>query len=628
MSTKVASLYAELSAKDGLTPALANAKGGLSNFAGGLKSGLLQLAGWAGGAALAGVAVEKFAKLMHEATDEAAGAQTSFVRLNATIESTGRAGETSAMGIRAMAESLQGLFTHEDIEGAANILLRFVDIPTEKIPEDIRLIENMAAAMGTDLASAAQTLGMALETGRTRGLGFSKELMNTITTMMTAGDVAGADALIMENLNQKFSGQAAAALETYAGKQQRINTGWGELKEIIGEKLLPKLQEFDDWLLRVQTHAGLIPQTEKELNTELASMVSKRDEWIAGGLSIDDPGLELMNAQIDALISKLMFLRGDSASWARGGQDAAAAWMAGIYPVVNAIKPPELKASEARDYSETMQKMYSANSVAQKNLSTYFDDYHKKQIDAALAEKKSAEEIAKLIKDEAEAMKYLHDETVKAHNAAMDMQTGFETAFTTAKTSSDKTAASFDVIGQMMQGMGDQGKDIWNEFLMQTGKISPAALEQFATIEVAMNNLRANLASGMTIKMAVQMAVGELQSAGVIPVAPAKNSPWKNLGQKSGSDTTPAWYNSTSEDWYFGNKPPGYASGGAFVVPSGYSNDNYLARFSSGERVTVTPPGQKTMGGNVVININGWQGDYRSLAREITYRQEVERLMQ
>jgi hypothetical protein len=39
-------------------------------------------------------------------------------------------------------------------------------------------------------------------------------------------------------------------------------------------------------------------------------------------------------------------------------------------------------------------------------------------------------------------------------------------------------------------------------------------------------------------------------------------------------------------------------------VPPGYPNDSYLAGLTSGERVSVTPPGKKGGGQNVIVNLN------------------------
>jgi len=53
----------------------------------------------------------------------------------------------------------------------------------------------------------------------------------------------------MQRLNKQFGGTAAANAETYEGKTKRIGIIFDELKESIGAKLLPALEDFADWLI-------------------------------------------------------------------------------------------------------------------------------------------------------------------------------------------------------------------------------------------------------------------------------------------------------------------------------------------------------------------------------------------
>ncbi|MGA2504193.1 MAG: hypothetical protein ABSG01_08905 [Anaerolineales bacterium] len=196
---------------------------------------------------LSGAAYALFDELKQD-IEAASQAETTMARLGATIQSTGRGSETSTVQVHQLAESMRGLFSTEEIEAAANELMRYMDIPTSQIPGDLALIQNMAAGLGESLPQAADTLGMALETGRLRGLGFSREMQNTISTMMTAGDIAGADAIIMDQLNSKFSGQAAAALDTYAGKQAVVDNEFEVINETVGSAFIPMLKLMEDEL--------------------------------------------------------------------------------------------------------------------------------------------------------------------------------------------------------------------------------------------------------------------------------------------------------------------------------------------------------------------------------------------
>ena len=95
------------------------------------------------------------------AIDASAEDQTALVQLSATLESTGRVGEISAVQIENLAKGMTGLFDTSEVMQATNALARFMDIPSSQIPDDLKLIENMAAGLGQTLPEAAQTLGNA-----------------------------------------------------------------------------------------------------------------------------------------------------------------------------------------------------------------------------------------------------------------------------------------------------------------------------------------------------------------------------------------------------------------------------------------------------------------------------------
>jgi len=94
---------------------------------------------------------------------------------------------------------------------------------------------NISAATGKSLAevSAALTRGFSGNTtGLSRlGAGISKATLKT-----------GNMEKILAELNQKFSGQAAARLDTYAGKMDLLKVAAANASEIIGKGLLDSLQ--------------------------------------------------------------------------------------------------------------------------------------------------------------------------------------------------------------------------------------------------------------------------------------------------------------------------------------------------------------------------------------------------
>jgi hypothetical protein len=168
--------------------------------------------------------------------EAAADLETASTQLNATLDSTGRQSEITVAGLDKMAAS--PLWDTAQIDQAANALARFMDIPSNQMGPDLVIIENMAAGLGESLPAAAQTFGQAMETGRTRGLGFSRELTNQISLLMTAGNIQQADAIILDQLSQKYSGQAAAALDTYNGKVQSLKSAWEDEKAASGQAFI------------------------------------------------------------------------------------------------------------------------------------------------------------------------------------------------------------------------------------------------------------------------------------------------------------------------------------------------------------------------------------------------------
>ena len=206
------------------------------------KAGLALLAG--GAAMVAGL---KFA------IDEAAEAEKVFAQTEAVIKSTGGAAGLTAREVADMAGALQkaSTFGDEAILTGQNLLLTFTNIGKDVFPMASQAMVDMATAMGTDVSSGAIQLGKALNdpikgiTALTRvGVSFTAEQKALIASMTEAGDVAGAQKIILAELAKEFGGSAAAAVNTFAGQQAQLKNEIGELAEAIGSELLPRATEL------------------------------------------------------------------------------------------------------------------------------------------------------------------------------------------------------------------------------------------------------------------------------------------------------------------------------------------------------------------------------------------------
>src|SRR3990172_2956495 len=130
------------------------------------------------------------------------------------------------------------------------MLLRFDHIGKDIFPQALTAAADLATAMGTDLPSSAQALGRALD-NPAEGIGrlntqlklFSKEEMTAIQKMAELGDVAGAQQMILDRLNEKVGGLAESMGTTLAGRIDILKNKISDMAEKIGGALIPYLEQ-------------------------------------------------------------------------------------------------------------------------------------------------------------------------------------------------------------------------------------------------------------------------------------------------------------------------------------------------------------------------------------------------
>lgn len=215
---------------------------------GALKIGL---AAAAAGIAAAGVFVA------NGIADARAAAQV-MAQTEAVIKSTGEAAGFTAEEVANMAAELsaasgKSLFGDDDIQKGQNLLLTFTNIK-ETLPDATQTMVDMAQALGTDVAGGAVQLGKALNdpingiSALSRvGVTFTEEQKEQIRVMQEAGDMAGAQQVILAELNKEFGGSAEAAAKADGGWAQ-FHDRMGELGETVGTALLPLINELAGFL--------------------------------------------------------------------------------------------------------------------------------------------------------------------------------------------------------------------------------------------------------------------------------------------------------------------------------------------------------------------------------------------
>lgn len=220
------------------------ALGGLASLGAGIATA--GFAALSAGALGAGIALKGSLEAAMESQDVMA-------QFEAVLESTGGGMKAFAGEILGGAEALSKItkFSDDAIMAGSNMLLTFTNIGEDVFPQTQKIMLDMSQALGQDLTQSAMQLGKALNDPvegvsalRRVGVAFNEEQEKMIKNMVEAGDVEGAQVMILQELQKEFGGSAEAAGQTFGGQIERLKNTFGEMQETIGLALLPVLQEL------------------------------------------------------------------------------------------------------------------------------------------------------------------------------------------------------------------------------------------------------------------------------------------------------------------------------------------------------------------------------------------------
>ncbi len=167
--------------------------------------------------------------------------------MNQVLKSTGAEAWTSSAELQEMAASLQQVTNYGDetITSMHGVLLGFRNITGKNFEHASKAILDMATVMKMDLASAAQVVGKALD-DPINGLGslsrqgfhFTEQQKQMLKAMVEAGDMMGAQKIILEELDVTYGGAAEAGADL--GTQVKnsagdILEGFGKVFSLLGE---------------------------------------------------------------------------------------------------------------------------------------------------------------------------------------------------------------------------------------------------------------------------------------------------------------------------------------------------------------------------------------------------------
>lgn len=165
-------------------------------------------------------------------------------QLQAALNASGQASAAYSAQLENLATQLENTtnFTDEAVMGAQSILVGFRNIG-QVTPQIIATVADMGQQMG-NLDAAAKLAGRALneplkagEILRRSGILLAQQQRDQIAAMVEVGNMAGAQGIVLDALNQKYAGQAEAARQA-AGGAQEWAVATGRLQEEFGKLLL------------------------------------------------------------------------------------------------------------------------------------------------------------------------------------------------------------------------------------------------------------------------------------------------------------------------------------------------------------------------------------------------------
>lgn len=287
--------------------------------------------------------------------EDARGSAQLMASTEQTIKTMGNAAGRSGEQIADMAAALsdasgKSLFGDDQIQESENLLLTFGEIKGATFDAATALTVDLAAALGGEPKQQAMMLGKALNDpihgisalGKA-GLTFSEEQKAMIASLQQGGDMAGAQAIIIAELNKQVGGQAAAQAAA-AGGMVQFQARMGELAETLATALLPILDQLamflnDPLMPILETAATWIGENLPPMIDAAVASVTNFTGGLSGILTTMQPVIDMISANMEPILAGLATVLAvvvipAFVAWATAAGTAAIATITALAPVV------------------------------------------------------------------------------------------------------------------------------------------------------------------------------------------------------------------------------------------------------------------------------------------------------
>lgn len=431
-------------------------------------------------------AVSDFARKSAEAWR---GQKEAVSVMNQVLKSTGAEAWTSSAELKEMAASLQQVTNYGDetITSMHGVLLGFRNITGKNFEHASKAILDMATVMKMDLSSAAQVVGKALD-DPINGLGslsrqgfhFTEQQKQMLKAMVEAGDMMGAQKIILEELDGTYGGAAEAAADL--GTQ--VKNSAGDVLEGYG-KVFSFLSE----------HSGALKLTKEALdaianafnNVERnAARLSGGDKYNAWYEGLEDTE-KLKEATDQLALWEEEYKKAKALSDEAGGRD----WV---------LKQDENRAKKYLDYFKVQKENLIEQIQYKKDLQsiTNAETRAEEELDKAVSQ--VGETYKKFAKDDpAYKLKELQKSLEEISKQRTDIKPidtkELEAEFQRLlKLKKDLTKAAAKVDGPILgENLTAQAKEVERKIQSVTEKIAAANKHNSGLLGIDINELNANL---------------------------------------------------------------------------------------------------------------------------------------
>jgi phage-related protein len=284
---------------------------------------------------------------LKESVQEGAQAQLIEAQTAQVIKSTGGVAGVTADQVQGLADKYSHLtrFSNDSIQSTENLLLTFTNIRGQAFEPATAATLDLAQAMGEDTKSAAIQLGKALgdpAKGYAQlqrvGVTFNQAEIESIKTMQKHGDIAGAQAVILKELQTEFGGSAEAAGKTFAGQLAILNNQMTESKERIGKALIPVLAQLVGVLVPIANIlSGVLVGAIQAMGAAFQGVSKIIGGSLAPAFQQFQPSLQILGSLLGTTSRYVQELAGYLVGQLLGGLKGASGGVSTFQNVVNGI---------------------------------------------------------------------------------------------------------------------------------------------------------------------------------------------------------------------------------------------------------------------------------------------------